>query len=655
MFRAVNHRAADAPDAPRSTDRRWSAQQGAEFFGVPAWGDGYLGVDEAGRLTVMPERDPSRAIVLADAVAELRERGLSTPMLVRFPQLLEHRATVIRGAFDDAITRHGYRGSYTCVYPIKVNQHRSVVERMRSLAPRLGLGLEAGSKPELVAVLAWTSDTPGTPIVCNGFKDSEYLETVLLAAGMGRPITPIVERREELDEILRLSERLGVTPNLGLRVKLASPGAGRWQASGGLGSKFGLFVAEALDAAKQLIDAGLGERLTILHCHIGSQIADLRTVRRATRELARIAVELRRLGAAITTLDLGGGLGVDYDGARTAGHSSIDYTVASYADALVAEVAAVFDAAGLPHPDLMTESGRALVAYESVLVFDVIGVSGHAPEPTDAERAAAGASDLEPLRELSALADSSDPAPQRLQAAAVARDALAELFTSGGASLAERALGDRLFHLVGHAALEEMARAGQSPPEPDRLADILFDLYFCNFSIFQSLPDLWALGQRFPTCPLTRLDERPTRRAVLCDVTCDSDGEMRSFPSRAGAGGGLTLHTPRPGEPYDLGVFLVGAYQEILGDMHNLFGDPDAALVALDDAGRLVIEEAAPGDRVADALRYVGHDPASLRERVVAETKRALRDGAVSQQLADAYRRRLEDAIDGSTYLRSDD
>ncbi|RMH26066.1 MAG: biosynthetic arginine decarboxylase, partial [Planctomycetota bacterium] len=604
MTSTTPFQAADA--APPS---RWTARDGAAHYGLPGWGAGYFDADDAGRVVVRPDQRPDRSAALDDVLAELARRGVTPPILIRFPQILEHRAGVIRGAFDRAISDAGYRGRYTCVYPVKVNQHRGVLERISALAPALGLGLEAGSKAELIAVLAATADTPGTPIICNGFKDDECLDLIVLAAAMGRPITPIIERRAELDAALRLSDARRVDVALGLRLKLASPGAGRWQASGGLGSKFGLFVAEAADAARDLIHAGLGRRLTVLHSHIGSQIADLGAVRRAARELARVAVELRRLGASITTLDLGGGLGVDYDGGAD-GPTSIGYTADEYARALVDETRAVFDDAGEPHPDLITESGRALVAHESVLVTDVVGVSAHAPAPTGPDIAGAGASTLAPLRDLARLAErppGDDPAGA-LRRALDARDALTGAFTAGRANLADRALGDRLFRVAGLSAVDALTRTGADPPDADRLADLLFDLYFCNFSIFQSLPDLWALGQRFPACPLTRLDERPTRRAVLCDMTCDSDGEMRSFPGPAGVGGGLMLHEPRPGAPYRVGVFLVGAYQEILGDLHNLFGDPGAAHVTIDDAGRAVIEEVIPGDSADDALRLVGHD-----------------------------------------------
>lgn len=651
---------------PNSAGRPWSVEESSRLYGAPDWGAGYFAVNATGRLTVRPEQDPAREIDLHELVRSLRDHGVSTPVLLRFPQLLAHRARAIRAAFGRAIAHHRYRGDYTCVYPVKVNQHRHVVEEVRDLAVDLGFGLEVGAKPELLAVLGMTAEAPCTLIICNGFKDDEYIETVVLAAKLGRNIIPVVERQHELDAILRYSEIHATRVPFGLRIKLASPGAGRWQASGGLGSKFGLFVAEALDTFRSLKDRGLEDRLVMLHCHIGSQVCDLASFTSAVRELARVSVELRALGANISMIDVGGGLGVDYEGVRAATQSSINYDLDAYADTVIGEIARVYSEAGQPHPRVITESGRALVAYWSMLIFDVLGVSGHVAPPTDEEIASIAPTAPAALRALAERLDTArrtvpldprtnppsldDPA-ERLRAALEDRDALTRAFSAGELTLEQRALGERLFHAVGGRALDDLSRLGVEPPEPERLADLLCDLYFCNFSIFQSLPDLWALGQLFPFCPIHRLDERPTRRAVLCDITCDSDGEVRRFPSRAGEGGGLLLHEPTPGEPYDLGVFLVGAYQEILGDLHNLLGDPSAVHVSISDDGAIALDDVIQGDSVSDVLRYIGIDPRALRDAIAGETRRAVRQNRLSREDANALRKHFETGLAGSTYL----
>lgn len=638
--------------ASGDTNAPWTTERSASFYGVSDWGHGYLAVNEAGHLVVRPDQDPQRAIDLADLMTQLRSRQVGSPVLLRFPQMLQHRARRIRAAFDQAIASANYKNTYTCVYPIKVNQHRYVVEQMLAIGAELGFGLEAGTKPELLAVLGLTAGAPDTPIICNGFKDDEYIETVVLAAKLGRNILPVVERRQELDSILRLSEKHGVETPFGLRIKLASPGAGRWQASGGLASKFGLFVAEALDCMRELKQRGAQHRLTLLHCHIGSQVCDLTSFRGAVRELTRVYVELRALGAGLETIDVGGGLGVDYDGSGEASASSINYGIDAYASTVVREIANVCDSAQAPHPRIISESGRALVAYWSALIFDVLGVSRHAPAPTEQDISAIDGSSPSALQTLASILQREMEQPtESLKSAMDARDELTRAFADGKASIEQRALGERLFRVVGQRALHAFAATGETPPQPERLADLLSDLYFCNLSIFQSLPDLWALGHVFPFAPISQLNERPTRRAVLCDITCDSDGEARLFPGAAGEGGGIILHEPGSGAPYDIGVFLVGAYQEILGDLHNLLGDTNAAHVSLNENGETVIDEVIHGDRVRDVLGYVGIDHQLLRGAMRTELRRAVSDKRLSQADASAFQAHFENGLDGYTYL----
>ena len=637
------------PDADRAD---WSIEQSASFFGVKDWGAGYFAINDAGHMVVRPDQSPDREIDLQSLVNSIRGRNVGTPVLLRFPQMLRHRAGLIRDAFDRAIDSANYGNTYTCVYPIKVNQHRYVVEQMLAIGADLGFGLEAGTKPELLAVLGLTAGAPDTPIICNGFKDDEYIETVVLAAKLGRNILPVVERRQELDSILRLSEKHGVETPFGLRIKLASPGAGRWQASGGLASKFGLFVAEAIDCMHDLQQRGAQHRLTLLHCHIGSQVCDLTSFRSAVRELTRVYVELRALGAGLDTIDVGGGLGVDYDGSGDASASSINYDIDEYASTVVHEIAQVCESAKAPHPRIISESGRALVAYWSALIFDVLGVSRHAPAPTEQDISAIDDSSPPALQTLAAILQREmDQPSESLKSAMDARDALTRAFADGNASIEQRALGERLFRVVGQRALHAFAATGDTPPQPERLADLLSDLYFCNLSIFQSLPDLWALGHVFPFAPIARLNEQPTRRAVLCDITCDSDGEARLFPGAAGEGGGIVLHEPGSGAPYDIGVFLVGAYQEILGDLHNLLGDTNAAHVSLNEHGETVIDEVIHGDRVRDVLGYVGIDHQLLRGAMRTELRRAVSDKRLSQSDASAFQAHFENGLDGYTYL----
>lgn len=604
-------------------------------------------------MVVRPDKSPDREIDLQSLVNSIRDRNVGTPVLLRFPQMLRHRAGLIRDAFDRAIEAANYGNNYTCVYPIKVNQHRYVVEQMLHIGQELRFGLEAGTKPELLAVLGLTAGAPNTPIICNGFKDDEYIETVVLAAKLGRNIIPVVERRQELDAILKYSEKHGVAAPFGMRIKLASPGAGRWQASGGLASKFGLFVAEALDCMKALKARGMADRLVLLHCHIGSQVSDLSSFRGAVRELTRVYTELCAQGAGLEMIDVGGGLGVDYEGSRAASDSSINYDLDDYASTVVRSIAEVCDAAGQPHPKILTESGRALVAYWSVLLFDVLGVSRHAPAPTETELGAIDETRAAALQSLAALldADEDDDPSETLRGAMDARDALNRAFADGKVTIDDRALGERIFRVVGQHALAAFAATGDAPPDPERLADLLCDLYFCNLSIFQSLPDLWALGQMFPFSPIGRLNERPTRRAVLCDITCDSDGEARMFPGQAGEGGGIVLHEPIPGETYDIGVFLVGAYQEILGDLHNLLGDTNAAHVTLNENGETVIEEIIKGDLVRDVLNYVGIDHQKLRGAMLTETRQAVGAQRLTPQEAAAFQAHFENGLDGYTYL----
>ncbi len=636
----------------------WSPRDAARLYGIGDWGKGYFAVNEAGRVTVLPG-EGNGGVDLLEVVEGLRERGIPTPVLLRFRDVLDRRIRSLAEAFAAAMEEHGYRGDYRCVYPIKVNQQRQVVEEILRFGKRYGFGLEVGSKPELLAVLGVTgSDGNGRPIVCNGFKDSEFIETVVLASKLGRTIIPVVEKFSELELIIHHARRYGVRPTIGVRVKLSSRGAGRWEDSGGQRSKFGLHIAELLDLMGRLRECGMTDCLQLLHCHVGSQIVDIRSIKNAINELAHVYRELCRLGAGLRYLDVGGGLGVDYDGTQTGTESSVNYTLEEYAGDVVHRVGTVCDDAGLPHPTIISESGRALVAYHSVLVFDVLGTTSFAsfqiPPGAGVPREVGGRGGLS--RPVHDLADALElvaggSVEEALHDAVQAYEEALSLFNLGYMSLEERSLAERLYWSVGLRALERLGDSEEPPEELAGLEAQLSDIYFGNFSIFQSLPDSWAIGQLFPILPIQRLDEEPARRAILADITCDSEGKVTRYVSGEEDPTTLRLHALREGEPYYLGAFLVGAYQEILGDLHNLLGDTHAVHVGLDGEGRWTIEDYIEGDTVREVLGYVQFDPDRLLVTIRRDVERAVREGRLTvregRQLVHFY----QQGLDGYTYL----
>ena len=637
----------------------WTPADSERLYALPAWGQGWFGVNERGHVVVRPDKHPGREVDLLEIVEGLRERGYSTPVLLRFTDLLDHRLREIRAAFDRAIDEAGYLGSYHCVYPIKVNQQQLVCHEVRALADELGFGFEAGSKPELLAVLALTAGSP-MPIVCNGFKDEEFLETVVLATKLGRNITTVIEKESELGILLRLAKRYRVRPRIGIRVKLSSRGAGRWESSGGVRSKFGLFVSEVLGALEILKEEGMEDCFELLHCHIGSQVHDVRSVQEGVNELARVYCELHRLGAGLRILDVGGGLGVDYDGSRTNWPSSTNYGLDEYAESVVGRVMAVCDQAGVPHPSLYTESGRAMTAYSSVLVTNVLGRSGFDPrlDPASIRRRLEMEEAPQPLLDLldawEELAAAGDegllPAFHR---AGTAHEEALTLFKLGYLDLTWRSCAEELYWAICNRVWKRARDLEEIPEELQPLESSLSDIYFCNFSIFQSMPDAWAIEQIFPICPIHRLDRRPERRAVLADITCDSDGQIRQFADdrQDRIKPVLEVHDLQEEEPYYLGFFLVGAYQEILGDLHNLLGDTHAVHIRIDAEGRWEPTEIVPGDTVREVLGYVNFRPEALEDRLRRDIEAALRAErltvAEGRSLLQAYREGLQ----GYTYL----
>src|SRR5829696_1612235 len=620
----------------------------AELYEVDRWGKGYFSVSAAGHVLVHPTKDPVRSIDLKQLVDHLMLRGIHLPVLIRFRDILRHRVADIHNAFRTAITQHQYDGGYICVYPIKVNQQRQVVEEVLDFGREYGFGLEAGSKPELLAVAAQAYND--TPIICNGFKDAEFIEMAMLAQKIGRNVIPVVEKYTELGLILKYAEKVGVRPQIGMRVKLAARGGGRWQGSGGYRSKFGLTVAEVLRGLEELRSRGMEDCFQLLHFHLGSQIPNIRIVKGALNEAARVYVELVKAGAGLQYLDVGGGLGVDYDGSNTNFESSVNYTLEEYANDVVYHIQTVCDDAGVKHPTIVSESGRAIVAYHSVLIFNVLGVSAFGEEkipetisPAEAEQPVI---DLhETFTNLS-----SRNALESFHDAQQALDMALNLFTGGYLPLEQRCQAENLYWAILVKLKKIVSHMDDVPEDLQGLDDAMADTYFCNFSLFQSCPDSWAIKQLFPVMPIHRLNMVPTQHAVLGDITCDSDGKIDQFIDRRDVKRTLPLHSVN-GDPYYLGVFLVGAYQEILGDLHNLFGDTHAVHVSLDEGGKVVLDTVIKGDTVREVLDYVEFDASTLMNRLREDVERAVREGRMNLEQSGRLLRFYENGLQGYTYL----
>ncbi len=645
----------DPPSKPRKADPppSWSVTNSAALYNIHRWGQGYFSINDAGHVTVHPNKDPACCIDLKALVDELCERDLHPPLLIRFTDILKHRVREMHDAFAAAIEENGYEGGYRCVYPIKVNQQRHVVEEILEFGRPLGFGVEAGSKPELLAVMAIVHDD-SVPIICNGFKDDQFIEAVILAAKVGKNIIPVVEKFSELELITKHATRHSVRPSIGVRVKLAAKGAGRWEQSGGARSKFGLFAGQVLDAIEFLQAQGMLDCLKLLHFHLGSQINNIRSIKSAVIELMRVYVELQRAGADLEYVDVGGGLGVDYDGSKTTFESSINYGLQEYANDIVFHAKQVCDSAGVKHPTIISESGRAMVAYHSVLVFNVLGTSGfnghqpprNLPDKQRQKLPAPVATLFDTYHEIT-----EDRYAEYYHDALLARDETLNLFNLGYCSLADRVLAERLFFGICRRVLEIVQNLDYVPEEFGDLEAMLADTYFCNFSIFQSLPDSWAIDQLFPIMPIHRLGVEPTSRGILADITCDSDGTVDRFIDLHEVKDVLALH-PFDGRPYYLAAFLVGAYQEILGDMHNLFGDTNAVHVSLDDNGQISIDEVVEGDRVRDVLQYVQFSAVELRRMMRKRVEQALKDKKLSLEESRLLLRFYESGLERYTYLQ---
>jgi arginine decarboxylase len=634
----------------------WRVEDSLDLYNLAAWGKGYFGVNASGHVVVRPDTTERHEIDLYEVVEGLKARDLTTPVVVRFSDILAHRLRRLHEAFAQAITENDYRNRYAAVYPIKVNQQRLVVEEVYRYGKEFGFGLEVGSKPELLAVMAMTENASERLIVCNGFKDDSYIEAVTLATKLGRTIIPVVENFEELGLILKHAENYQVRPRIGVRVKLFSEGSGRWSASAGEKSKFGLFITEILELFSVLKARDMLDCLQLVHCHPGSQLQDIRRVKDAINELAHVYAELKLMGAGLQYIDVGGGLGVDYDGSGTNFPSSINYTLNEYASDVVYRVASVCNARDIPHPMIVSESGRAVAAYHSVLIFDALGSSALDKFRVTGDRAEdyGGAEELpQPVQDLfeAYRAVSERRLVECYHDALTAREQVLQMFNLGLLSLEFRGVAERLYWATCAKIRDSCRKLGRLPEELEDLESILSDTYFCNFSVFQSLPDSWAIDQLFPIMPIHRLEERPTRTAVLADITCDSDGKIDHFVSLRDVKRTLELHELRADEKYYLAAFLVGAYQETLGDLHNLFGDTHVVHVRLHDEGGWWIEEIVKGDTANKVLEYMEYDVAELYPALARDCERAIRDGRMTLAESQALKRFYESELDGYAYL----
>ena len=627
--------------------RKWRIDDSAELYNVPGWGRNYFSINEKGHAQVTPRRD-GPAVDLIDVMNELQLNDVTAPVLLRFPDILDDRIRKISSCFAKAAKEYNYSGQNFVVYPIKVNQMRQVVEEIVSHGNKYNIGLEAGSKPELHAVLALNN--ANSIIVCNGYKDTNYIELALLAQKMGRRIFIVVEKLNELNIIAEVSKRLKIVPNVGIRIKLTSSGSGKWEESGGDVSKFGLNSSELLAALEFLERNKMRESLQFIHFHIGSQITKIRRIKNALREAMQFYVQLTRMGFNINFVDIGGGLGVDYDGTRSSsGENSMNYSIQEYVNDSVSALVDVCEKNNIPQPNIITESGRSLTAHHSVLIIEALAAAA-LPEWKDDEVVSEDSHEL--ARELYNIWDKINASRvfEDWHDALQIREEALELFSLGMLDLRTRAQVEKLFWSVARD-VNAITRSMKHPPEElKKVGKMLPEKYFCNFSLFQSLPDSWAIDQVFPIMPIQRLDEKPSRIATLQDVTCDSDGKIAHFVSPQGISDALPVHPLKNGEHYYIGVFLVGAYQEILGDLHNLFGDTNAVHISVNENGH-VLEQVIDGETVADVLDYVQYNPRKLVRNLESWVTSSMKEGKITPEEGRQFLNNYKSGLYGYTYL----
>ena len=627
--------------------RKWRIEDSAELYNINGWGINYFSINEKGHVVVKPRKDTVE-VDLMDLVEELQLRDVSTPVLLRFPDILDSRIEKMASCFKIAAEEYRYNAQNYIIYPIKVNQMRPVVEEIVTHGKKFNIGLEAGSKPELHAVIAINTDNDSL-IICNGYKDEDYIELALLAQKMGRQIYLVIEKLSEMKLIVKIAKQFKVKPNLGIRIKLSSTGSGKWEDSGGDGSKFGLTSSELLEALDYLDKNKMKDCLRLVHFHIGSQVNKIRRIKLAMREASQFYVQMHKNGFHIDFVDIGGGLGVDYDGTRSSSESSVNYSIQEYVNDVVSTLVDVSEKNKLPHPNIITESGRSLTAHHSVLVFEVLESTSL---PTWEEEEVVSPDDHELLRELYSLWDTLNQ-PRMLETwhdAQQIREEALDRFSLGLLDIATRAKIERLFWSIAKETIQMIAGLKHVPEEFLSLPKLLSDKYFCNFSLFQSLPDSWAIDQIFPIIPLDRLDEKPDRNATIQDITCDSDGKIENFISARSQSYNLPVHSLKPKEPYYIGVFLVGAYQEILGDLHNLFGDTNAVHVSVDEKG-YSIDQVIDGETVAEVLEYVQYNPKKLVRTVETWVTSSVKSGIISAEEGKEFLSNYRSGLYGYTYL----
>ena len=631
--------------------RKWRIEDSAELYNINGWGLKYFSINDKGHVAVTP-REGSASVDLKELMDELQVRDVTSPVLLRFPDILDNRIEKISKCFQQAADEYGYTAKNFIIYPIKVNQMRQVVEEIVSHGKKFNIGLEAGSKPELHAVLAINTDE-NSLIICNGYKDENYVELALLAQKMGRRIFLVVEKLNELRLIADISKRLKIRPNIGIRIKLASSGSGKWEESGGDGSKFGLNSSELLGALDFLEKAKMTDCLKLIHFHIGSQITKIRRIKNALKEASQFYVQLQNMGFHVEFVDIGGGLGVDYDGTRSSSsESSMNYSIQEYVNDSVSALVDACAKNNLPQPNIITESGRSLTAHHSVLVFEVLETTSL---PIWDEKEELGEKPHELVDELYKIWDNMNQ-PRLLESwhdALQIREEALDLFGLGLLDLRTRAQIEQLFWSVAREVNEIASDMKHAPEELRKISKLLPDKYFCNFSLFQSLPDSWSIDQLFPIMPISRLDERPDRTATIQDITCDSDGKINNFISSHGANSHLAVHALNNKEPYYIGVFLVGAYQEILGDMHNLFGDTNAVHVSV-YKDRYEIDQVIDGETVAEVLDYVQFSPKKLVRSVETWVTSSMKAGIITPEEGREFLSNYRSGLYGYTYLEND-
>ncbi|MBF0410172.1 MAG: biosynthetic arginine decarboxylase [Candidatus Riflebacteria bacterium] len=630
--------------------RKWRTEDSVELYNISGWGLDYFGINSTGNVVVKPRKQNGPEIDLKEVIDELELRDVALPILIRFPDILDDRIETISACFNNAAKEYSYQGNYYTVYPIKVNQQKPVVEEIIRYGRKFLIGIEAGSKPELHAVLA-IMDNPDALIICNGYKDEDFIELALLAQKMGKRVFTVAEKLNELKLIISTSKRLNVQPNIGIRIKLATSGAGKWEDSGGDQSKFGLSSCELLEALDLLEKEGFKEHLKLIHFHLGSQITNIRKIKAGLREVSQFYVQIRKLGCNIEFVDIGGGLGVDYDGSHTTVTSSLNYSVQEYANDAISMLQDVCSKNDLPHPHLITESGRALTAHHSMLVFNVLEVAH--PPVWSSDQQKITKKDHEIVRELQTLHSNMTHKNmnEAWHDAQQLRETVLDLFGLGMLDLKTRAIAERLYWTIANEVKNMSSDLKHVSDELKQISKLLAYKYFCNFSLFQSLPDSWAIDQLFPIMPIHRLNEKPTIEATIQDITCDSDGKIDHFIGTRTFSSFLPVHDFSPGQPYYLAVFMTGAYQEILGDLHNLFGDTNVAHVKVTPDKGYEIEKVIDGEQVADVLDYVQFSHKKLVKTMESWVSQSVKEKKITVQEGKEFLAIYRSGLYGYTYL----